>query len=31
MIEQFGEIGREGPVKRDEPAGQETTPEPVSA
>jgi DNA-binding XRE family transcriptional regulator len=31
MIEQFGEIGRGGPVKRAEPASEESTPEPVSA
>jgi len=31
MIEQFGEIGREGPVKEAETASKEATPEPVSA
>ncbi len=31
MIEQFGEIGREGPVKRGETASKEATREPVSA
>jgi len=31
MIEQFGEIGREGPVKRSEAAGEKATPKPVSA
>jgi DNA-binding XRE family transcriptional regulator len=31
MIEQFGDIGRSGPAKRDEPASKETIPEPVSA
>jgi transcriptional regulator with XRE-family HTH domain len=29
MIEQFGEIGREGPVRREEAAIQETTSEPI--
>ena len=31
MIEQFGDIGREGPGKRSEAASKENTPEPVSA